>query len=270
MEQYLIVTDIDGTLIPKTQQVSDLTQAVLSKLQAQGHELYEATGRMLALARSITDQFTIPMGIISANGAVIAQADQIKTHLLGQEAVVAAYDICDRLDLAMRLFTLTDTYHTSHDESALAHMRFLRKRVPASRMISLKSRADVLAIADQVTNGLAVNRVADNRLIQARRELMETGLFSLSASSETNIELIPRGISKATALKQVQQQLGIDTEHTIVFGNGLNDIPMFETAATSVAMADAPQAVLDAATTITEPANQDGVPRFLMNRFKMN
>lgn len=265
MTHYLIVTDIDGTLIPKSQIVSPLTKAVFAKLRAEGHETYIASGRLLALARSIGNQLSPDMNIICSNGAVIAQGEQIHQTLLGTDAAIAAYEICERYGLTLRLFNLKDTFHTSTEHEAIEHMRFLRRGVDTGT-IYLKDIVDVKMIADTITNGLAVSHDGD-KLALARQAFDETGLFSLSASNPWNIELIPKGVSKATALRSVQQQLHIDAAHTIVFGNGLNDAPMFSEAQTSVAMADSPQAVIDQAATTTVPVDEDGVPKFLMKMF---
>ncbi len=267
MTRYLIVTDIDGTLIPKSQVVSPLTKAVFAKLREDGHETYIASGRLLALARSIGDQLSPDMNIICSNGAVIAQGRRVNKQLLGEKAVMTAFDVCHEYGVALRLFSLKDTYHAGSNDEMIAHMKWLRRGVDTGT-IQLTSREDAAKIADQITNGLAVSRDA-KQLSLARQAFEQTGLYNLSASNPYNIELIPKGISKATALRQVQQQLHIDATHTVVFGNGLNDAPMFSEAQTSVAMADSPQAVIDQASTTALPVDADGVPKFLMKMFDL-
>ncbi|GEK29059.1 HAD family hydrolase [Furfurilactobacillus siliginis] len=265
MERHLIVTDIDGTLIPSSQKVSPFTKQILRQLRDDGHEVFIASGRLLALAESIADQVMPKMNIICANGAVTRADGNLSVTRLGEKAVMTLYDSIVQSPVTMRLFSLDTTFHNSTDPDTLAHMAFLRQGVDTPT-IYLGSREATAAVADQVVNGLVVSD-DPNALAAVFDRLEATGMFSLSSSNPHNIEVIPKGISKATALQKVQQDLEIDAAHTLVFGNGLNDVPMFANG-TGVAMADAPQAVIDAAKTTTNPVTEDGVPKYLANYFK--
>ncbi|GKT03781.1 HAD family hydrolase [Furfurilactobacillus entadae] len=268
MERFLIVTDIDGTLIPPTQKVSTLTKTVLTRLRDEGHEVYIASGRMLALAKVIADQVDDEMGIIGSNGAVIAENNKVQVTHLGATAVTTARQVAEEFGLSFRLFTQTATYHNVTDENVLAHMNKLRQKT-TSPMVFLADGEMVPGLNETVTNGLLVDDHNDGRLTKARAALASAANMALSSSSPNNIELIPKGISKATGLAIVQNQVGIATDRTIVFGNGHNDVPLFKKAAISVAMADAPAEVRTAANHVTVPAEQDGVAHFLMDYFKL-
>lgn len=266
MDRYLIVTDIDGTLIPSSQKVSPFTKQVLRKLRDDGHEVFIASGRLLALAESIADQVMLNMNIICANGAVTRADGELSVTRLGEEAVMTMYDIIVQAPVTMRLFSLDTTFHNSTNPDTLTHMAYLRQGVNTPT-IYLGSREATVAVADQVVNGLVVSE-DPAALAAVHEQLAATGLFSLSSSNSHNIEVIPKGISKATALGKVQQDLKVDAAHTLIFGNGLNDVPMF-TKGLGVAMADAPQAVIDAAATTTDPVTEDGVPKYLADYFKL-
>jgi hypothetical protein len=62
----------------------------------------------------------------------------------------------------------------------------------------------------------------------------------------------PRGCSKGAALARIAEQLGVAREHTAVVGDWYNDVPMFQWAARSFAMGQAPEVVRAAATDILE------------------
>jgi hydroxymethylpyrimidine pyrophosphatase-like HAD family hydrolase len=69
---------------------------------------------------------------------------------------------------------------------------------------------------------------------------------------------------KAHALKKVHEYLNIDTKHTTVFGDGLNDIGMFKLAGTAVAVNNALDAVKAEATIVLEETNdEDAVAKYL-------
>lgn len=73
------------------------------------------------------------------------------------------------------------------------------------------------------------------------------------------LDLAPVGVSKASGLQHVADQLGIDPADALAVGDGRNDLEMFEWAGRSVAMGQAIQVVLDAADAVTGSVYDDGL-----------
>jgi hydroxymethylpyrimidine pyrophosphatase-like HAD family hydrolase len=85
------------------------------------------------------------------------------------------------------------------------------------------------------------------------------------------LEFMPASVSKGSALATLAGRLGIDRSEAIVFGDGENDIPMFDWACASVAMAHGWPAAIREATWVaprgpTETALARGVQMVLTNR----
>ncbi|KAI8364386.1 HAD-like domain-containing protein [Blakeslea trispora] len=78
-------------------------------------------------------------------------------------------------------------------------------------------------------------------------------------SSPHFVEVSAVGVCKATALKDVCEELGIKREEVIAFGDMPNDCEMLEFAGTGVAMGNAHQQVKDVADLITLDNIKDGV-----------
>ncbi len=72
------------------------------------------------------------------------------------------------------------------------------------------------------------------------------------------MDLSPVGVSKASGLRYVAGQLGIDAEDVLAIGDGRNDIEMLTWAGRGVAMGQAVQEVKDAADDITGAVDEDG------------
>ena len=72
---------------------------------------------------------------------------------------------------------------------------------------------------------------------------------------------MPKNASKANAIKQLKEQLGCD--RLVVFGDGKNDIDMFELADEAYAVANAVDELKEAATAVIGNNNEDGVARWL-------
>ena len=72
------------------------------------------------------------------------------------------------------------------------------------------------------------------------------------------LDLAPVGVSKASGLAHVAEQLGVDAADVLAIGDGRNDIEMLEWAGRGVAMGQAVQQVLDAADDVTDTVADDG------------
>ena len=72
------------------------------------------------------------------------------------------------------------------------------------------------------------------------------------------LDLAPVGVSKASGLAHVAEQLGVDAADVLAIGDGRNDIEMLEWAGRGVAMGQAVQQVIDAADDVTAPVAEDG------------
>ena len=66
---------------------------------------------------------------------------------------------------------------------------------------------------------------------------------------------------KGEALKNLLARKGVEPSHVIFMGNDVNDLPCFEIAGWSVAVADAYPEVLRAADHVLQSAGGHGAPR---------
>ena len=81
------------------------------------------------------------------------------------------------------------------------------------------------------------------------------------------LDIAPEGVSKASALKEVADQLGVAQEHVLAIGDGRNDLEMLRWAGRGVAMGQAPLEVQEAADDVTTTVHDDGVARELSRWF---
>ena len=72
------------------------------------------------------------------------------------------------------------------------------------------------------------------------------------------LDLAPVGVSKASGLAYVAEQLGVDAADVLAIGDGRNDIEMLQWSGRGVAMGQAVQQVLDAADDVTATVAEDG------------
>ena len=73
------------------------------------------------------------------------------------------------------------------------------------------------------------------------------------------MDIMPKGISKAKAMEELCKYLGIEIAQTVVFGDGLNDIEMFNVGGYKVAMGNAADQIKELADVVTKTNNEAGV-----------
>src|SRR5690606_27011129 len=73
------------------------------------------------------------------------------------------------------------------------------------------------------------------------------------------IDFAPEGISKASGLQLVCDELGVDPADVLAIGDGRNDLEMLRWAGRGVAMGQAIDEVREAADAVTETVYDDGV-----------
>ncbi len=72
------------------------------------------------------------------------------------------------------------------------------------------------------------------------------------------LDLAPVGVSKASGLAHVADQLGVDAADVLAIGDGRNDIEMLRWAGRGVAMGQAVEEVREAADDVTGTVYEDG------------
>ena len=82
-------------------------------------------------------------------------------------------------------------------------------------------------------------------------------------SSETLIEVMPAGSSKAGAVHTLCDLWGIDPADALAFGDNYNDLPMLDAVGHGYLMGNAPAELLARASLVAPTNDEDGVARVL-------
>lgn len=272
LEPYLVFMDIDGTLIDNHQNVLPATKKTIEELQKQGVIFYIATGRMLSLAELVQRKINSDVEIIASNGSVYQKGHHIHKEHLGWNALKEIYNVTMELGLSTNFFTTDLTYYTNEKPwllSRLARVRVMSDKMGNRKFEKIRDLEHLRQLSDQIINGITIDRTNSERLTEAREKLKASGLLTVSASAPTNIELIPRRISKATAVRAIMDQYRIPVERTIGFGNDMNDLEMLQAVGTGVAMGNSPQILKNEADAVTDSNLENGIGNFLDKFFKL-
>lgn len=266
MENYRIVfSDLDGTLLCHSHELTERTRQAVRKLTAAGIGFVPASSRMPAGIYPFRAELGIACPIIAYGGALAMDAN-------GSVIYEAALSDLEAQELLLYLNTsYPNLCCCLYSENNWLVQNPTDPWVLLEREISgLTPRP--LADADRVSRWHKVMCMGDAELID--RVCRETKArfpdMNIFPSKDTFLEIQSPQASKATALRAVCRAYGIDPSQTVAFGDHGNDAAMLKAAGLAVAMENATPALKQLATRIAPSNDQDGVALVLADLFDLN
>ena len=265
----LYVSDLDGTLLRSNETTSEYTNYVINSLVDKGMIFSYATARSLSTAKKVTKGIKAKIPLIVYNGTFII--DNIT-----EEILIANY----------------------FDDSVYSVLEDLfNQNVYPIVYAYINGKEKFSFVPELCTNGMKMfleSRKGDIRTnsVDSLHKLKEGNIFYITCIDEpgklkplfdkykdqyhcvyhtdiyTNeqwLEIMPLEASKSNAIKQLQAML--DCKKLIVFGDGKNDIDMFQIADESYAVANAHEDLMKYATEAILSNDEDGVAKWLENNY---
>jgi Cof subfamily protein (haloacid dehalogenase superfamily) len=253
----LVASDLDGTLLRPDETVSDRTRSALAAAREAGITVVLVTGRPPRSLAPIAERIGLGGIAICANGAVIWDLD---SATMVDYSPLAA-DVAARLVGALRQAIPGARFAVELErgfgrEAGWADAELL----PSPDALE----ADALElITGPVTKLLVRHPTLPFEEVAERARGAVGGDAVVTWAGLRVVEISAAGVTKAFALARLCRRLGIAASEVVAVGDMPNDLPMLEWAGASVAVANADQAVLDAADEVTASNTDDGVARVL-------
>lgn len=214
----LIVSDVDGTLLPRgAAQVPQQTLDTLSSAAAQGYAVAVASGRAHAALHGLFGSIAEALYFICSDGAVLTH----QGRLLYSRPIPGGRlaDVCDKLRQSGRTAVL----------DGLARSYLLCGAEGAPR---IDGQAAWMPVQNPMEAGEPIYKIA-----VYGRPLLDypSGLRRAYQDAHWQ-EWVAMGADKGAAVAALQRALGLCQRTTAVFGDGENDLGMFRRAAYRCAM----------------------------------
>ncbi len=269
----LVATDVDGTLLDPTDQVSQRTRAAVHRVVAAGVPFVLVTGRPPRWIPPIVEQLGHAGPAVCANGAVLynAATDQVSytVTLDPMQLRDAAEVIATALPgakLAVELPAASAAINGA--DQFLAEPGYTH---PWPGGDSADAPRDVLLGRPAIKLLVRQPNASSDLMAAAVRELLGAASGArLDVTYSTGyglIELSAPGVTKGTGLARLARQLGVAPADVLALGDMPNDLSMLRWAGHGVAMANAHPAVLEAADEITAGNSEDGLAKVLERWF---
>ncbi len=241
-----VAIDLDGTLLAPDHSISEENRAAIAALHEAGVEIILASGRhyqsMLPFARSLPEV----RYMVSAQGAYASNVDNKQTlfesHMpTADAAATIAFGLENKLSIVV--YTVTGLYSLTPPSRWLDYYTKLAGIPPTPTTPEAVLKESIFKV---------VYFESSERLDEVQRApfLRDSQLYTVRSMDNIFEQADPK-TSKASALKPLIGHLGIEAAELATFGDGNNDIPMFEFSGFSAAMDRAWNAPKEAATLVT-------------------
>lgn len=268
VNKVLYVSDLDGTLLRSDEKISDYSCSVINTFVQKGMKFSYATARSLVTAEKVTMGLDAAIPLIVYNGAFIIDnlsnkilnsnffSESQSTHIRSILVEFGIYPIVYSYIDGFEKFS----YHTDYVNSGLNFFLSSRqndiRRNPVESIdllyrgntfyfTCIGNEADLLPVYEYLKNISYYNCIYQRDIY----------------SREQWLEILPSKATKAHAIQQLKELL--QCNKVISFGDGKNDISMFEMSDECYAVENAHPDLKSIATGIIGSNDIDGVARWL-------
>lgn len=269
-KKTLFVSDLDGTLLSSEQTLSDFTTKTVNALTEKGMIFSYATARSYATAAPLTRAITSNIPVIVFNGTFIIEARTQKKLLSNSFDHLSARNILARLNdggIYPIVYSMCD---------GRERFSYAKDRISRGMGVFLDTRKEDERKNPTTADGLLDGEVFHFTCIDEKEKLApiysslskeyQCVFYEDMYTKEQWLEIMPKNATKANAVLKLKQMLGC--ERVVCFGDGVNDISMFEIADECYAVENADKRLKDKASAVIGSNDTDGVAHRLLEIFQ--
>lgn len=232
----LLISDLDGTLLEKDCSISQETLELVEKIRNLGVLFSIATGRALSAAKDYIEKLNIKTPVILFNGARIydpIEKRYLTQYFLSNKAVELAINVVGtHKDLTIAFFVNEEVYAYNIGLNAATYV--------IRDALVYKSIGDLEPMKKaKVTKIVFASYPYNLSLLEIELPQIFGQEADVVRSEDDLLEILPKSVSKGTALKELCRLLKISTSEVIAMGDSMNDLEMLKIAGMGVAVGKA-------------------------------
>jgi Cof subfamily protein (haloacid dehalogenase superfamily) len=250
MEYKVLFLDIDGTILKPDHTYTSSTKEAISQLKNQGVEVFIATGRPIHEVKDLANELKID-SFIGNNGAnAVYKNKTILNEPLKGNQVKKFLETAKENNHEMVLYTSEKNYYTTLDHPLVKYF---------NETFQMKNNTlfteDVI---DQIIGITVMNVTPSQTVLYEWDENIRLAQVN-SRGNEHAYDILRIDVNKGEAVKKVLQQLKLEKEQSIAFGDGLNDVEMLQAVGESFAMGNAQSELFQYAKHKTTSVTDSGI-----------
>lgn len=262
----MVVCDLDQTLLNSDATLSAENLAAIRAAEAKGIFVTICSGRIFTMLEAYAWTLDIQGPVITTNGAAIVDGKTgklLSKHSIPREAAVKMLDYARERNYDYSALTGQVSFFSGN---SLRIKRF-------ERYNEIAEAGGLEGMRLEYFDGRSYADIENDILKMLLYQIPEDDFASVTAfldkipeicytsSDEGLLDVMAAGTNKGSAVAEVRELLGLEKNQVCVFGDYINDLPMFEEAGLTVAMANAHEELKKQALYVTDTNDQAGVAR---------
>ena len=251
-KDYLVATDLDGTLLNNDKRVSIHSLEYINKLMKKGLNFTIATSRPSSATSKYAEVLNVDVPCVVSSGSML--------YDFNKKEVVYSDNLDKRiLPLLLKEYGFKDIFVHSTKGSLLSEscVRF-------KQFSNENPNFNPLIIEDCNLEEFDYSQITVlpgdiKGFIVRYNEILKEFDLNIFECGNGGVAIINKGISKASGIKLLANNLNVDMDKVFVFGDNYNDIEMISEFKNSFAMANGEDEIKKLATYITVDNNYNGV-----------
>lgn len=235
----LLALDMDGTLLNEESIISEDNRNWMQKALDAGITVILSTGRGVQKVYPYTDEIGLKTPIVAVNGSEVWKEPRVllQRHLMEVEWIRSLHQMAVQYDTWFWSYSVEGVHNKDN---------WVQEDLESIQWLKFGYYTE--------------NDDSRHRILDA---LNEWGIFEITNSHPHNLEINPKGISKASGIEEVCKLLGYSMSEVVAMGDSLNDMAMIRAAGLGVAMGNAQEELKRAADLVTVTNQESAVAKVI-------
>jgi Cof subfamily protein (haloacid dehalogenase superfamily) len=241
----LAAIDLDGTLLGADHRISEANHRAVRQLQAAGIQVVLASGRHYNSMRDFADALAGVQWLVSCQGGEVSSADRttvLDREFLGAAAAGQTLELGKTFGFTTLAYAVEGVFTDGGGNAEMDFYTELAGHRPVRVSPAEMSKREVFKV-------IWVGDPAQLSRLPSPVPRLPPQVQSVRTNARF-LEFMPAHVSKRSALERLAARLNIKPAQAVAFGDGENDVPMFEWAGVSVAMPQGWPAAIRAASMV--------------------
>lgn len=247
VEKQVVFFDLDGTLLTSDLKVASSSIEAIHRIREQGAEPVIATGRTIMEIGYVMEETGIQSCVAMNGQYVIYDGEIIYENPLDVNEVKALHEGSSRKGHELAFYNAENITVTAGGSDLITKNY--------ERVGSVYPPIDDRLYLDETIHQMLIFCEAGEETYYQER----FPYFQFVRNSPFGCDIYPAGTSKATGIERLLTSKNIPRESTYAFGDGLNDLEMFQLVEHPIAMGNAIDNVKKAAKYVTNSHDEDGI-----------